>query len=68
MTALWDESFAGKEQRGRFVTGVTVARSELIDNDPESLARFMDAWDASVQAAFSRIPPPSPRRSWISEY
>ena len=53
MTALWDESSAGKEQHGRFVTGVTVARSELIDNDPESLARFMDAWNASVQAGLA---------------
>lgn len=53
MTALWDESSAGKEEHGRFVTGVTVARSELIDNDPESLARFMDAWDASVQAGLA---------------
>ncbi len=50
LTALWDESNAGAEAGGRFVTGVTVARSELIDNDPEAVARFVAAWGDSVQA------------------
>lgn len=49
LTALWDESAAGKEADGRFVTGVTIARSSLIDDDPEAVARFVDAWGASVQ-------------------
>ncbi|MEI3376434.1 MAG: hypothetical protein V8R08_01095 [Coriobacteriales bacterium] len=50
LTALWDESNAGAEAGGRFVTGVTVARSELIDDDPEAVARFVAAWGDSVQA------------------
>lgn len=53
LTALWDETSASKETGGRFVTGVTIARSELIDDDPEAVARFMDAWDTSVQAALA---------------
>lgn len=53
LTALWDESTTGNEAAGRFVTGVTVARSELIDDDPEAVARFVDAWDASVQAGLA---------------
>lgn len=50
-TALWDESTG--TQAGRFVTGVTVARSELIDDDPEAVAGFVDAWDASVRSALA---------------
>ena len=51
LTALWDESTG--TQAGRFVTGVTVARSELIDDDPEAVASFVDAWDASVRSALA---------------
>lgn len=51
LTALWDESTG--TQAGRFVTGVTVARSELIDDDPEAVAGFVDAWDASVRSALA---------------
>lgn len=51
LTALWDESTG--TQAGRFVTGVTVARSELIDDDPETVAGFVDAWDASVRSALA---------------
>ena len=51
LTALWDES-TGPEA-GRFVTGVTVARSELIDDDPEAVASFVDAWDISVRSALA---------------
>ena len=51
LTALWDESTS--TQAGRFVTGVTVARSELIDDDPEAVAGFVDAWDASVRSALA---------------
>lgn len=58
LTALWDESTS--TQAGRFVTGVTVARSELIDDDPEAVAGFVDAWDARC-ARRSPTPPPSPR-------
>lgn len=50
-TALWDESTG--TQAGRFVTGVTVARSELIDDDPEAVAGFVDAWDTSVRSALA---------------
>lgn len=53
LTALWDESNAGQEAEGRFVTGVTVARSELIDSNPEAIARFVDAWGDSVQAGLA---------------
>lgn len=53
MTKLWDESAVGSDASGRFVTGVTVAKSSLIDDDPEAIARFTDAWDASVQAALA---------------
>ena len=51
LTALWDESTS--TQAGRFVTGVTVARSELINDDPEAVAGFVDAWDASVRSALA---------------
>ena len=51
LTALWDESTG--TQAGRFVTGVTVARSELIDDDPEAVAGFVDAWDASMRSALA---------------
>lgn len=51
LTALWDESAAGQQNGGRFVTGVTMARSELIENDPAAVTQFLDLCEQSVQAA-----------------
>lgn len=53
ITALWDESTAGGSAHGRFITGVTVARSELIDNNPEAVASFLEACSGSAQTAMN---------------
>lgn len=53
LTALWDQSAAGNESSGRFITGVTAVRSALIDEHPEQVATFIADWNDSVQAALS---------------
>lgn len=51
LTALWDESIAGANAGGRFVTGVTVARTQLINEDPQAVSDFLSASMESVDAA-----------------
>lgn len=51
MTALWDESTAGESDGGKFVTGVTVARAALIEDDPAAVTQFLDLCEQSVQTA-----------------
>lgn len=51
ITALWDEAFEGTNEGGKFITGVTIARAELIDNNPEAVSEFLDASKASVEGA-----------------
>lgn len=51
LTAIWDESAAGESEGGKFVTGVTVARSEVIENDPKAVTEFLNLCESSVKAA-----------------
>lgn len=54
LTALWDDTFAQAadgQQAGRLITGVTVARTEVIEQQPEAIARFLAAHAASAAEA-----------------
>lgn len=51
LTELWDESVAQSGASGRFVTGVTVAREDLVEDDQEAVEEFLDLCGRSVQAA-----------------
>lgn len=54
LTALWDDAFAetpDDRQAGRLITGVTVARTEVIEQQPEAIARFLAAHAASAAEA-----------------
>lgn len=54
LTALWDDAFAdaadGREA-GRLITGVTVARAEVVEQQPAAIARFLAAHSASAAEA-----------------
>lgn len=54
LTALWDDAFAdaadGRES-GRLITGVTVARTEVIQKDPQAIDAFIEAHRASAAEA-----------------
>lgn len=51
ITKLWDEAMSATNEGGRFVTGVTVARSEVIQNNPEAVKLFLDACEKSANDA-----------------
>lgn len=54
LTALWDDAFADaadSRESGRLITGVTVARTEVIERQPEAIARFLAAHSASAAEA-----------------
>lgn len=54
LTEQWDRLFAGAsdgQEPGRFVTGVTVARSEVLDQRPEDVRRFLRDHAASAALA-----------------
>ena len=48
MTAEWQKLQEGKDAPSAMLTGVVVARSEFIENNPEAVAAFMDSYQASV--------------------
>ena len=48
MNAEWDRLQEGSEAPSAMMTGVVVARTEFIQNNPEVMNNFMDAYQASV--------------------
>ncbi len=56
LTEQWDRAFATAadgQEAGRFVTGVTVARAEVLDQRPEDVRRFLRDHGASAALAAS---------------
>lgn len=54
LTEQWDRAFADAadgQEAGRFVTGVTVARAEVLDEHPEDVRRFLRDHEAAAALA-----------------
>jgi len=49
MNAEWTRLQEGKDQPSAMLTGVVVARTEFIENNPEAVSTFLDAYKASVE-------------------
>ena len=48
MNQVWDDLQEGNDQTSKLITGVMVARTEFVDQHPEAVAAFMDAYQQSV--------------------
>lgn len=48
LTAEWDALQAGAENPSSMITGVVVARTEFVENNPEAAAAFLADYEASV--------------------
>ncbi len=55
LNQLWADVQEGKENPSALLTGVVVARSEFIQNNPEAVAAFMDSYAASVAFANENV-------------
>lgn len=53
LTALWDQATVESADDGRLVTGVTVARADLLQEDPAAAAAFLQAQGESVEQALA---------------
>ena len=51
LNQLWADVQEGKENQSALLTGVVVARTEFVQNNPEAVNAFMDAYAASVAFA-----------------
>lgn len=51
LNQLWADVQEGKENPSALLTGVVVARKEFVENNPEAVTAFMDAYAASVAFA-----------------
>lgn len=51
LNQLWADVQEGKENQSALLTGVVVARKEFVENNPEAVNAFMDAYAASVAFA-----------------
>lgn len=49
LTKEWEALQEGKENPSAMLTGVVIARSEFVQENPEAVAAFMDAYKASVE-------------------
>lgn len=55
LNQLWADVQEGKENPSALLTGVVVARTEFVENNPEAVNAFMDAYAASVQFANENV-------------
>jgi NitT/TauT family transport system substrate-binding protein len=55
LNQLWADVQEGKENPSALLTGVVVARTEFVQNNPEAVNAFMDAYAASVQYANENV-------------
>ena len=49
LTAEWDRLQAGSESPSSMITGVMIARTAFIEEQPEAVAAFLEAYEASVR-------------------
>ena len=55
MTEEWDKLQANEAQKSALLTGVVVARTEYIQNNPGQVAAFLDAYQQSVAFANENV-------------
>ena len=55
LNQLWADVQEGKENQSALLTGVVVARKEFVENNPEAVNAFMDAYAASVAFANENV-------------
>ena len=55
LNQLWADVQEGKENQSALLTGVVVARTEYVQNNPEAVNAFMDAYAASVTFANENV-------------
>ena len=55
LNQLWADVQEGKENPSALLTGVVVARTEFVQNNPEAVNTFMDAYAASVLYANENV-------------
>ena len=55
LNQLWADVQEGKENPSALLTGVVVARTEFVQNNPEAVNAFMDAYAASVAFANENV-------------
>ena len=55
LNQLWADAQEGKENQSALLTGVVVARTEFVENNPEAVNAFMDAYAASVLFANENV-------------
>lgn len=55
LNQLWADVQEGKENPSALLTGVVVARTEFVENNPEAVSTFMDAYAASVAFANENV-------------
>ena len=55
LNQLWADVQEGKENQSALLTGVVVARTEFVENNPEAVNAFMDAYAASVLFANENV-------------
>lgn len=48
LTDVWNEAMADADQPSQLITGVAVARTEFIENFPDAIEEFLDAYATSV--------------------
>lgn len=55
LNQLWADVQEGKENQSALLTGVVVARTEFVENNPDAVNAFMDAYAASVLFANENV-------------
>ncbi len=55
LNQVWNDVQQDKENKSALLTGVVVARTEFVENNPEAVAAFMDAYAASVAFANENV-------------
>ncbi|MBR2925272.1 MAG: ABC transporter substrate-binding protein [Clostridia bacterium] len=55
LNQLWADVQEGKENQSALLTGVVVARTEFVENNPEAVNAFMDAYASSVLFANENV-------------
>ena len=55
LTEEWDKLQANEEQKSAMLTGVVVARTEYVKNNPGQVAAFLDAYQQSVAFANEHV-------------
>lgn len=55
MTAEWDKAQADAENPSALITGVVVARKGFVEQNPQAVAAFLDAYKASVDFVNSNV-------------